>query len=107
LIENHFARVNTVMTRGKPLVRVAVIHPIESFWLAWGPREHVAGEWEQREPALRDITSWLLFGGIDFDFLSDPLLPTQSKEKQSIRFAVGEMRYDAIVVPSLRTIRST
>ena len=36
LIEDHFARVNTALTRGKPLVHVAVIHPIESYWLPLG-----------------------------------------------------------------------
>ena len=38
MIEDHFARLNTALTRGKPVVRVAVVHPIESYWLAWGPR---------------------------------------------------------------------
>lgn len=36
-LEDHFARVNTAMTRGKAAVRVGVIHPIESYWLHWGP----------------------------------------------------------------------
>ena len=35
-IENYFARVNTALTRGKALVRVAVVHPIESYWAAYG-----------------------------------------------------------------------
>src|SRR5690606_6060831 len=39
LIEDHFARVNVAMTRGQPLVRVGVVHPIESYWLAYGPEE--------------------------------------------------------------------
>ena len=29
-IEDHFARLNTALTRGKPVVRVGVIHPVES-----------------------------------------------------------------------------
>ena len=39
LVEDHFARVNTAMTRGKPVVKVGVIHPVESFWLHWGPND--------------------------------------------------------------------
>lgn len=31
LIEDHFARLNTVMTRGKPKIKVGVIHPVESY----------------------------------------------------------------------------
>ena len=36
LIEDHFARLNTALTRGHALVRVGVIHPIESYWMYWG-----------------------------------------------------------------------
>ena len=39
MIEDHFSRVNTVMTRGNPKVKVGVIHPVESYWLYWGPLE--------------------------------------------------------------------
>ena len=41
-VEDHFARVNTAMTRGKPVVKVGVIHPVESFWLHWGPNDKSA-----------------------------------------------------------------
>ena len=27
------------MTRGKPLIRIGVIHPIESCWIAYGPND--------------------------------------------------------------------
>lgn len=37
LLEEHFARLNTVLTRGRPVVRIAVIHPIESDWVLCGP----------------------------------------------------------------------
>ena len=42
VVEDHFARLNTALTRGKPVVKVAVIHPIESFWLHWGPNDKTA-----------------------------------------------------------------
>ncbi|MBR5043880.1 MAG: hypothetical protein IKX66_00915, partial [Clostridia bacterium] len=38
-VEDHFARVAAALTRGKPVVRVGVIHPVESYWLHWGPAE--------------------------------------------------------------------
>jgi hypothetical protein len=107
LIEDHFARLNTVLTRGKPLVRVGVIHPIESFWLNWGPLEQVQPEWEQQEAALRDITQWLLFGRIDFDFISEGLLAAQRPGQKGKQFIAGKMKYSAVVVPALRTIRAT
>lgn len=105
LVENHFARVNTAMTRGHPQVPVAVIHPIESYWLCMGPMDQTAGLRQQREEQFEQITSWLLFGLVDYDFVSEALLPSLACEREG--FGVGFMSYKAVVVPSLRTIRST
>lgn len=108
LIENHFARVATVLTRGQPLVRVAVIHPIESFWLCFGPREHTTLEREERETAYSQLSEWLLFGLVDFDFISESLFAEQSPALTiSPQLPCGAMRYDVVLVPGLRTIRSS
>ena len=96
LIENHFARINTVMTRGQAVVRVGVIHPIESFWLNWGSMDANQPLLEEREETFKNVTSWLAFGLIDFDYISETLLPRQS-----------QLKYDAIIVPGLRTMRAT
>jgi hypothetical protein len=106
-VEDHFARVNTALTRGTPRVRVGVIHPVESYWLCFGPLNQTAIEREERETAFADLTRWLLFGLIDFDFIAESLLPLQSMPQQSAVFQVGQMAYDAVVVPPMRTIRST
>jgi hypothetical protein len=115
LVEDHFARLNTALTRGRPLVRVGVIHPIESYWLCYGPLEQTAVERAERERAFADLTNWLLFGLIDFDFIAESLLPELCPlerldvltSERSGGFPVGEMRYDAVLVPPLRTIRAT
>ena len=73
-IENHFARLNTALTRGEPVVRVAVVHPIESAWLLNGVREHAA-QAEALDERFALLTEWLLRGQIDFDFVSESLLP--------------------------------
>lgn len=105
LVEDHFARVNAVLTRGRPAVRVGVIHPIESFWLCFGATEQNAAEMREREQAFADLTAWLTFGLIDFDFIAESLLdPPGGRGGRT--FGVGEMRYEVVVVPSLRTIRA-
>ena len=105
-IEDHFARVNTLMTRGKPSVKVGVIHPIESYWLHFGPKDKTSAKRIELDKKFAEITEWLLLGTIDFDFISESLLPQQF-DKNSDGFTIGEMKYDAIVIPSLETIRST
>ena len=37
-VEDHFARLNTALTR-KPVVKVGVVHPVESYWLHLGPED--------------------------------------------------------------------
>ncbi|KAK6903257.1 hypothetical protein I203_108522 [Kwoniella mangroviensis CBS 8507] len=107
-IEDHFARVNSALTRGRPLTRVAVIHPIESYWLCFGPKDQNSEELEYREKAFAELTEWLLKGHIDFDFISESLFPGQT-DINSIgeTLPVGQCNYEAVIVPNLRTIRST
>jgi hypothetical protein len=107
LIEDHFARVNTVLTRGLPRVRVGVIHPVESYWLCFGPKEQTQRERDMRETHYTQLTDWLLFGLVDFDFVCESLLPELCPEQNGPAFQVGKMRYDVVLVPHLRTLRST
>ena len=106
LVEDHFARLNTALTRGKAKVRVAVVHPIESYWLHWGPSDQTAAAREQMERQFRELAETLLFGGIDFDYLNEAELPVLC-EKGGNPLRVGEMAYDAVVVPPLDTLRAT
>ncbi|KAE8447014.1 hypothetical protein EG329_011148 [Mollisiaceae sp. DMI_Dod_QoI] len=106
-IETHFARVGVAMTRGKPVTRVAVVHPIESYWLAFGPNGS-GDELGRRDQGFGDLTNWLLHALIDFDFISESLLPSQTPSKPRGKgLQVGHCEYDVVIVPNLRTIRST
>lgn len=105
-IEDHFARLNTALTRGKPYVRIGVIHPVESYWLHWGPMEQTAAARERLEMHFRNITEWLLFGQLDFDFLCESLLPEQCPTGGA-PLRVGEMAYDTLILPACETLRAT
>ncbi len=106
MVEDHFARLNTALTRGKAKVRVAVVHPIESFWLHWGPSDQTAAIRNQMEEQFRNLAETLLFGGIDFDYLCEAELPNLCPTAGN-PLKVGEMSYDAVIVPNLTTIRSS
>ncbi len=105
-VEDHFARVATALTRGTPHVRVGVVHPIESYWLHWGPTEQTASVREHLDENFKNLTEWLLFGGIDFDFISESLLPGQC-DKGENPFRVGKMAYDVVIVPACETLRAS
>lgn len=114
-VEDHFARINTAMTRGEPLVRIAVVHPIESYWLSYGPAERTMTDREELESNFSNLIEWLLFGLLDFDFLAESIIAEPGKtevlgrsahsERPTLR--VGRMNYQAVVVPPCRTLRSS
>ncbi|MCH5211239.1 MAG: hypothetical protein J1F01_09795 [Oscillospiraceae bacterium] len=104
-IEDHFARLNTILTKGKPMVKVGVIHPIESFWLSFGPRDLTAAVCDEMEENFNALINRLLFGMVDFDFISESLMLSLYEKTDNASLKLGKMNYDAVIVPNLRTIR--
>ena len=103
-IEDYFARLNTILTRGKPCVKVGVIHSIEPYWLYWGTQEHTDEIRREREENFVNLVKWLLLGLIDFDFLSESLLADFVQEDKE-GFQAGAMKYDVVLIPDCMTLR--
>ena len=101
-IEDHFARLNTALSRGKAINEVAVIHPIESYFVHMSGKKGSDAEGKKLNERFLALTDWLLFGGCDFDFISEALLPSQQRENA---LAVGNCTYKTILVPGLVTMR--
>lgn len=109
-LEDYFARLNTALTRGNADVKVGVIHPIESYWLYWGTKEHTEGIRKEMDYNFNQLVHWLLYGLIDFDFIAESLLPELQPVVDSNSgggFLAGAMEYDVIVVPNCITLRRT
>lgn len=104
LLEDHFARVNTALTRGKPLTEIAVIHPIESFWTLYGENAHIKSLKYDRK--FSQITRMLLLNGFDFDFICEANFPSLTKEG-NYPLQVGAMQYKTVIIPNCITLRST
>ena len=105
LIEDHFARLGTILTHGTPKTKIAVLHPIESYWMLFGPDRENGAARQELERQFRALAEALLFGLLDFDYLSEGLLPKENVYAENGQLAVGAMRYDAVVIPPLVTIR--
>ena len=105
-VEDHFGRVNTALTRGKPLVKVAVMHPVESYWLHWGPNEQTQLIRDKLDGNFQNVTDWLLRGNIDFDYICESTFPVQCPVGGA-PLTVGEMAYDVVIVPECETLRAT
>lgn len=107
LMETYFARVNTAMTRGKPHCRIGLFHPVESYWMLMGPNSDTAVRRQQLDRRFQDVTEWLLFNLLDYDYISEALLPELYTPSEDALLHLGEMGYEAVVLPSMLTIRSS
>lgn len=109
MLEDHFARLNTVLTSGKPCVSVGVIHPVESMWLDMGPDDQTLDGRREMDEDFQNLIRWLLLGTVDFDFLSESLLPQLCDECCVTPgvMRVGAQEYRTVIVPNMTTIRST
>lgn len=106
-IEDHFARVNTAMTRGVPDVKIGVVHPIESCWIHYGPVDATSDIRKHLDDCFANLCQWLMFGTLDFDYISESLLPSLHNKQSSEKFNVGKMDYSVILVPVVHTLRKT
>lgn len=103
-LEDHYARINTAMTRGEPLVNIAVMYPIDSYNILFASDEETMPCREEMEERYKKLTEWLLSSGFDFDFLSEALLPELAPVGGN-PLAVGKMKYDVVIVSDCTTLR--
>ena len=107
-IEDHFARLNTVLRQGKRITKTAVLHPVESYWLLYGTDKETKERRKKLENSFQSVTKWLLFGLVDFDYLCESMLCEQCRDYQGgALLKVGKSEYERVIVPDMVTIRST
>ena len=106
VIEDHFARLATVLTRGKPVVRVAMLHPIESFWLLYGAQATSGERFMDYDERFLSLTRWLLTGGVDFDYVNEGDMAL-GDVSATAGLRVGQMTYDTLLIPSCITLRES
>ncbi len=117
-VEDYFARVHTIMTNGKEMRNLLVIHPIESMWCIfrmpiWNKEKKI---WEQHKDIeeydrmFENLCDNLLSSHIDFDYGDEEIISrwaSVTKEDGKPILKVNKAKYTAILVPPLYTIRSS
>jgi hypothetical protein len=107
VIEDHFARVGAALTTGKPLVRIGVIHPVESAWLRLGVSQLDSAHTATLESEYKSLVNCLLDACLDFDFIAESLLPAQRGPESDAELQVGNMAYSVVVIPEVDTLRAS
>ncbi|MDO9541788.1 MAG: glycosyl hydrolase [Kiritimatiellia bacterium] len=112
IVEDYFARIHAVMTRGEEMRDLLVIHPIESLWgtcrigeAGWVNDPAVV----QRNRQLQTIRDALLSNHIDFDYGDEDIMSRHGRVKpgQNSMLTIGKATYKAVMVPPAITIRSS
>ena len=121
VLEDYYARLNLLLTEGRAVCDLAVIHPGESYFKRF--RKNIVPEGNAdfskiSDPAIRaedekyqQLTEALLFNHLDFDFIDEQLFQTLETCVAALdngtALQVGQMQYKCILVPDLTTIRSS
>lgn len=109
-VEDYFARIHAIMTRGEEVRDLLVIHPVESMWLLTKRGWHEDPAVHAYDRTLQDLRDSLLCAHIDFDYGDEDILARHAKVEQAVdgpRLCVAQARYKAVVVPPLLTMRSS
>ena len=106
-VEDYFARLNTILSRGKPMIDIAVIHPVESMWLHLGSNADTLKKRQEMDSRFDALVQGLLMNLLDFDLVSEALLPSQNPLADVAGLHIGEMTYHTILVPDMDTIRGS
>ena len=109
-VEDYFGRVNAVMTRGEEVRDILVVHPVESTWTmirrGWKTDRRV----RDYDRALIDLEDTLLGAHLDFDYGDEEMLSrlaAVSRRRGAAALLVGRAAYALVIVPPMRTVRSS
>ncbi len=103
-LEDHYARINTALTRGVDDVKIGVIYPVDTFKMIYGSMAESKEIIDEIDGNYKQTTEWLLKNGYDFDLISETLLPDLC-EKGTNPLKVGKMQYEVIIASDCMTLR--
>ena len=106
VIEDYFSRLGAALSEGEEVRDLLVVHPIESTW-AWKHEPNLTdAERVAEDDRLIDLRNAVLMQNLDFDYGDEEMMSRHAAvEAGTLRVKLA--RYKAVLVPQLRTIRTT
>lgn len=114
-VEDYFSRVHYLLAQGEPDCDVLVVHPVESLWA----QMHIGwAKWlgsncrdvDVLEEKFATLCNWLIGAQLDFDYGDEEQmgrLGSVEYEEGLPVFRLGAMRYRALVVGGMETMRAS
>ena len=107
IIEDYFGRISSILTRGKSVCKVAVLHPVRNIWATLGTTKGTKSTVDKLNRDFLDMCQFLVKNHIDFDYISESNLVYQNAGAKDGKFAVENCEYDVVLIPELITIKSS
>ena len=103
-LEDYFARLGVVLSRGREVRDLLVVHPVESAWTLLN-RDLVAAQAFDRK--LATLRNGLFDRSLDFDYGDEEHLARFGSVEPGARLKLASGVYRAVLLPEMETIRGT
>jgi len=104
LLNDYFARLTFMLTRGRHVADVLVLHNIESGWVEYDPEDATAVD--RRNAELTAVAEALLGMHVDFDFADEGILARHARVEKGV-LRVRRCAYPVVVIPPSLTLRGS
>jgi len=108
-VEDYFARVDAVLSHGRAVNNLLVLHPIESTW-ARASADWMTNDAQKRlEKDFDSLLHWLLDEHVDFDYGDEALMATLGSVETGDEplLKINQGAYSVVLVPPMDTIRTS
>ncbi|MDI6782570.1 MAG: glycosyl hydrolase [bacterium] len=95
-IQDYFARLSYVLSQGKRVTQILVLHPIGSAWSVYSPLNMKPVD-KYHKP-FADVSQYLLETHWDYDYGDEKLLAKYGKINGN-SFCVGKQKYKVVIIP--------
>lgn len=103
-VEDYFARIGALTSKGNPKIETLVLHPVASAWMNAELKEGDFRFHDMQEKSdelgflLNDYTKDLMSNHIDFDYGDEDIM-FKIGEAGNGKITIGEMKYSTVVIP--------
>ncbi|MBM4437162.1 MAG: hypothetical protein FJ029_08010 [Actinobacteria bacterium] len=104
IVEDYFTRLCYVLSQGRRVVDLAIVHPLGSAWAAFQPDNPTRSDDLHR--TFEGMSEALLDAHRDFDYLDERILARHGRVTDG-QLVVGQARYAAVVVPPAQTLEAS
>ena len=102
VVEDYFARLGLMLTRGAYVAPVLVVHPQHSAYCEYAPvGENEAVE--ELDRRLNEVAQWLCAKGVGWHFGDESVMSRHARVEEGTLF-VGRTAYETVVIPPAITL---